>query len=104
MSFIRFGKRIKNRSFDYVPRYYDQEKEELEKRMKRYRSKPGDTELSKERIRGGFRKTYRVKDDYTSRTKKRSNLILLATLIILIFLTYIFLMDYLPKIIQAFEQ
>ena len=104
MAFLKFGKRIKNRSFDYVPRFYDQEKEELEKRLSRYR-KPDDdnTELTKERIRGSFRKTYRVKDEYTSKTQKRSNYILLGTLVLLIFFTYIFLMQYLPKILEAFE-
>ena len=103
MAFLRFGKRVKNRTFDYVPRYYDQDKEELEKRLKRYKPKEGDTELTKQRIRGGFRRKYQVKDDYTSRTQKRSNLILLATLVILIFVTYIFLVEYLPKIIASFE-
>ena len=104
MAFLRFGKKIKNRSFDYMPRYYDQEKEELEKRLSRYKkTQSDDTELTKERIRGSFRKTYRVKDEYTSRTQKRSNYILLGTLLVLIFFTYIFLMEYLPKILEAFE-
>ena len=103
MGFLNFGKRIKNRSFDYIPRYYDQEKEELEKRLKRYKSSEGDTELTKERIRGGFRRKYQAKDDYSSRSQKRSNRILLITLTVLIILTYIFLTEYLPKIVATFS-
>ncbi len=103
MSFLRFGKKIKNRTFDYIPKYYDQDKEELEKRLKRYKPQPGDTELTKQRIRGGFRRKYNTKDEYVSRSQKRSNLILVATLIILIILTYVFLSEYLPRIVATFE-
>ena len=103
MGFLNFGKRIKNRSFDYIPRYYDQDKEELEKRLKRYKPTEGSTELAKERIKGGFRRKYQVKDEYTSKTQKRSNRILLITLVVLLFVTYIFLTEYLPKIIATFD-
>ena len=103
MGFINFGKRIKNRKFEYVPRHYDQQKEELEKRLGRYQENKSDTELTKERIRGGFRKKYRVEDEYSSRTQKRSNRILLITLVVLLFLTYVFLTEYLPKIIATFQ-
>ena len=103
MAFLNFGKRFKNRSFEFIPRYYDQEKQELEKRLRRYKSSDGDTELAKERIKGGFRKKYRVKDDYTSASQKRSNRILFATLIVLVIITYIFLTEYLPKIIATFD-
>ena len=61
------------------------------------------TQLTKERIRGGFRKNYRVKDDYSSRVQKRSNRILLITLAVLLVLTYIFLTEYLPRIIESFQ-
>ena len=103
MGFLNFGKRIKNRKFEYIPRHYDQEKEELEERLKRYKPSAGDPELTKERIRGGFRRKYRTKDEYTSKSQKRSNRILFATLVVLLFLTYIFLTEYLPRIIATFQ-
>lgn len=103
MGFLNFGKRIKNRSFDYVPRFYDQDKEELEKRLKRYKPQEGDMELTKERIRGGFRRKYQVKDDYTSKSQRRSNRILMITLVVLILITYVFLTEYLPRIIATFS-
>lgn len=103
MAFLNFGKRIKNRKFEYVPRHYDQEKEELEKRLGRYKSAEGDPELTKERIRGSFRKKYRFEDDYTSKSQKRSNRILFGTLVVLLLITYVFLTEYLPKIIASFQ-
>jgi len=103
MGFLNFGKRIKNRSFDYIPRHYDPQKEELEERLKRYQTDASSPELTKERIRGSFRRNYRVKDEYTSRTQKRSNRILLGTLLILLLISYIFLTEYLPQIVASFE-
>ena len=103
MRLLNFGKRIRNRKFDYIPRHYDKEKEELEQRLGRYKSSQGDPEVTKERIRGSFRKKHRVKDEYTSRSQKRSNRILMITLVILLVITYIFLTEYLPKIIASFQ-
>ena len=103
MAFINFGNRIKHRKFDYNPRYYDPEREDLERRLSRYESSEDNPELVKDRIRGGFRKNYRVKDDYTSRTKKRSNKILIFTLLLLLMITYIFLVEYLPPIVARFQ-
>ena len=103
MGIFNFGKRIKNRQFDYVPRYYDPDKEELENRLKKYRREVSDTELSKQRIRGGFRRKYRVENDYAKKSVRRSNRILLMTICVLLLLTYLFITEYLPKIIAAFE-
>ena len=103
MGIFNFGKRIKHRQFEYIPRYYDPDKEELENRLKKYKREASDTELSKQRIRGGFRRKYRVENDYTKRSVRRSNRILLMTIGILLLLTYLFITEYLPKIIAAFE-
>ncbi len=103
MIFFKMGKNIKHRKFDYIPRFYDEQKEELEKRLKRYDTTISDPELAKERIKGGFRKKYRAKDNYSSKTQKRSNMILMATVVILLLLTTIFLVEYLPRIIASFE-
>ncbi len=104
MGFLKMGNRFKNRKFDYIPRYYDQDKEELERRIKRYnQTSYDDTELAKQRIRGGFKKKMRAQDGYSSKSQKRSNRILLVTIIGLIILTVKILVDYLPRIIASLE-
>lgn len=104
MGFLKFGSRIKNRSFDYIPRHYDPDKEALEQRLKRYGSSDeDDTQLAKERIKGGFRRNYRSNDTYSNQTKRRSNKILFGTILILLFLTYYFLVEYVPQIVATFE-
>ncbi len=103
MGFINFGKRIKNRQFEYNPRYYDPDKEALEGRLKMYKAESSSSELAKERIRGGFRRKYGVKNDYTRAANRRSNRILLITLAALIIITIFFLTEYLPRIIATFD-
>lgn len=103
MGFLNFGSRIKNRSFDYIPRHYDPEKEKIQQRVQRYDSSEHDPELAKARIRGGFRKNYRATDQYSTKTKQRSNKILFGTIIMLLLLTYLFLSEHLPNIVKSFE-
>lgn len=103
MGLFSFGKRIKNRTFDYTPRYYDPDKEEFEKRMALYKRDGSDTDLAKERIRGNFRRTYRVNGDYAKKSNRQSNRILLMTIAILLLITFFFISEYLPRIIASFE-
>ena len=93
--------RFKHRKFDYIPRHYDPEKEDLERRLSRY--KIVDEEMTKERIKGSFRRKYGQKDEYVSAAQKRSNRIILITLVILIFLTYRLLTVYLPRIVESMQ-
>lgn len=102
MGFINFGSRIKNRQFDYIPRYYDPDKEELEERLKRYNRIGNDTELAKERIKGNFQRKYRGGKS-VGNSSKRSTITLLVTIVMLCLLTYILLTRYLPQIISALE-
>lgn len=103
MGFINFGKRIKNRQFDYNPRYYDPDKEALESRMRAYKAEADSSDLAKERIRGGFRRKYGGKNEYTRAANRRSNRILFFTLIALVLLTLFFISEYLPRIIASFD-
>lgn len=104
MSFFQFGKKIQHRSFDYIPRFYDPDKEELENRVNRYNRSATNTEISKERIRGGLRRKYRVSNEYSQAVRNRSNKILLFTIVILLLITFFFISEYLPRIIASFEQ
>lgn len=88
MSLFGFNKRPKHRSFDYVPRFYDKDKEDLEKRLQKYGDREIDpTELAKFRIKSGLRTKYRVDESYKSLQKKRSNRTLLYVIVILTLLT-----------------
>ena len=57
MSLFGFNKGAKHRKFDYIPRFYDPAKEELEERLQKYDDKEVDrTELAKTRIKHGLRR------------------------------------------------
>lgn len=106
MGFINFGNRIKHRKFEYVPRYYDQEKEERDARIRQYTSgnSDSDTELAKSRIKAGFRQKYRAEEDaYSSRSKKKSNRILMMVMVLLLVVCYIFLTEHLPRIVAYLD-
>ena len=100
-----FGKRTKNKRFDYIPRFYDPDKEALEERLKQYdESEKGNPELVKQRIKSGFKYRGRKVDSaFRNKQVKRSNMILLMVLAVLIFLTYIFIVEYLPRIMEVFD-
>jgi len=108
MGFLSFGKRPKHRSFDYIPRYYDPEKEEMQERLKRYKrsenqSDGNNAELAKQRIRGGFRRNSRASSEATKIANKKSNMRLLMIIATLLLITYYFINNYLPKIVEAIE-
>jgi len=104
MGFINFGNRIKHRSFDYIPRYYDAEKEERERLVRMYGADSDSaTKRAQDRIKSGFRSKYRAKEDaYSNKAKKRSNRILLYVMILMLIVCYIFLTEYLPGIAAQF--
>ncbi len=101
MGFLNFGSRIKHRKFDYIPRYYDPAKEELEQRLKRYKREGDEKELLKERIRGGFKRKYSTSS--TTGAGAQRNKILLLIIVILCALTYILLTKHLPLLIKLLE-
>ncbi len=98
----RFFKTPKPKPFEYVPRFYDPAKEELEERIRRAEArKQGGQAAVKERIREGLRKG----STYNPRYRKmksdavlRSNLLLLAIVVVLVLLTYMLLTVYLPRL------
>ncbi len=89
----------KHRQFDYKPRYWDQEAEEREERLKRLESlKDGSVEGTKARISSGFKRGYRGNSTVRRRQVMRSNLILIGIVVLLLFFCYLFLTVYLPRI------
>lgn len=107
MGFLSFGKRPKHRKFDYIPRYYDPDKEELQERLRQYKTNTAvnsdDTELAKQRIRGGFRRNSRTNTEAMRIANRKSNMRLLLVLATLLLMSIYFINRYLPKIVAAIE-
>ncbi len=103
MKFSGLGKVPKHRKFDYVPRYYDADKEELEKRLKRYSGDSDDKSMMKDRITHGFKQGYLGDENYRKSLAKKSNLRLLYIVVILVLITYMFLTsDKLSLMVEQF--
>jgi hypothetical protein len=99
---IGFGKRPQPRKFDFIPRFYDAQKEELEQRLAQYDESNRDEEKAKNRIKSGLRNRYYGDAGYRDSEVKKSNLRLLYIIVILIFVSYLILRsDRLIRIIEA---
>lgn len=104
MAFRSMFKVPKPKRHTYKPRFYDERKEELEKRVSRHqRLKANDPEAIKEGISEAFRRNGRGGGgDYFATAKmrqqqtRRSNMMLLAIIITLSAIAYIILSVYLP--------
>lgn len=109
MALMGFFKTPKNQKFDYKPRFWDPKKEALEERLSKYKAEnKGDTKAVKDRLRRGFRgKTGSVgfQETRAIRTKelKRSNKVLLITVIVLALLSYLLFEIYLTEIVNMLE-
>lgn len=96
----------KHRKYDYIPRYYNPDKEELEQKIRMAELKAEDSvEGAKARISSGLRRGKSSKA-YKSERKKamlRSNLMLIFILIILVAGVLYFAEVYLPALMERFE-
>lgn len=104
-----FGKRTlfrvpKHQQFQYKPMYYDPQKEELEDRLAELREREkNDVEGAKARIASGMRSSYMADQAYRSQQVRRSNLVLVGIVIMLIVLGYLVLNVYLPDITKLLK-
>lgn len=106
MALFNFLKTEKPVGFTYRPRFYTEEKTELEKKLKEAREmRGGDPEKIKERIRRDLRRKGGHRRDRASRQKQmvKSNIRLFLIIVVLIVGTYVLLELYLPSIIKYFE-
>jgi len=107
MSLFGMGKRPRHKSFDYIPRYYDPEKEERQSRINTLKGQTNqsDSESAKARIRGSFRKpiSRSYETDQYKKTLRRSRKMVLAITLILLLLCLYFILEYLPNFLEAFE-
>ncbi len=104
MALIRFNKLPKHQRYEYRPRYWNPEKEELEDRIRAAEErKGGGKDAMKARISSGLRRGYQKDKRAQKQQVLRSNIILLAVIAFLAILSYLFLTIYLPKIVNAVE-
>jgi len=96
-----WGGKLKPRRFDFIPRYYDEIKDNLETRFGKQDSEEGKEERLKERIKFGMRQNYYADSSFRAKEVRKSNLRLLYVFIVLIFVSYLVLKS--DKITQLFQ-
>ena len=90
--------------FEYKPRFYNPEKENLDGRIAQALQKEGTTvDGLKIRISDGLRRRGHGYGGHRKKLVFRSNVILISIIIILLVLSYIALDVYLPYILQYLE-
>jgi len=103
MALFSFFKTPRHQRFEYKPRYYDPQKEKVEQILKNVRGEgSSDTELAKTRIASAFQRRSKSHSS-TKQSMRRSNILLLAIIIVLFGVTYLLLTVYLPEFIDLFE-
>lgn len=103
MGFFKFLKLPKHQNFDYHPRYWDREKEEREKKLKRYyKNEDNNPEAIKERISSSFRERG-ASTHIEARQKqvRRSNIRLVLIIVLLCVAAYVLINVYLPSMLNA---
>ena len=84
------GDRRKPKPFGFIPRFYDEQKEERDGRLKALENSD-DIDLAKDRIKSGLRATYRGDVNYKKKQTKNANLRLLYIIVILLIASYFLL-------------
>jgi hypothetical protein len=99
MALFNFFNRTKHRRFEYIPRYYNPEKEELEQRLSKYRKEnKSEIENVKMNIRAGLRNRAPGNTGFNL----RYSLLVMLIVVILLLITVYLLSAYLPRIIEVF--
>lgn len=98
-------KNVRHKKFDYVPRFYDPEKEELQARVSKYdKDQAQNTELVKDRIRSGFRSRVPNNQSIVKQATMKSNIRLLLIIGILVVLSVLLLQsEEITKVLQSFK-
>jgi hypothetical protein len=91
--------------FEYLPRYYDPDKEELERKKKMYGKDKAAEEEVKSRISSGFRtrSSYARSNQYQKQVR-RAGYLRLAVLAVLILLIFLYIQAYLPEILALMAE
>lgn len=89
MGFLSSNNR-KPKPFGFIPRFYDEQKEERDNRLKAI-DNPDDIDVAKDRIKSGLRASYRGDVGYKKNQNKKSNMRLLYIIVTLALVTYFIL-------------
>lgn len=84
---IRFFRTSRPKTFNYIPRYYDEQKEELEKRVERIKQEMGVSNTEGKyvpNIKGQFRRQH----EKNAKTRKQSNFRVVLIFLFIILLIY----------------
>ena len=100
MAIFKFFHTPKPRQYRYKPQFYDQQKDELEQRLKHINEEAdgANPEAVKLRIQRGFKQKFRQDQAFRKKQTKRSNIRLLLTIVALFVLSYLLLVKYFPNI------
>ncbi len=96
MAIFNFFGGTKNRRFDYIPRYYNPEKEKLESVLEKYKHKD---KSSLDDVKMNIQAGLRMRSPSNKSFNLRSNLIVFAVLIVLILITFYLISAYLPLLL-----
>lgn len=91
---IGFGKRVKPKSFGFIPRFYDPVKEERNERLAKYQETDDasvQVDQLKNRIKSGMRQKFYGDPNIRSNVERRSNIRLLFIIITLFLISYVIL-------------
>ncbi len=104
MALLSFFKTPKHQQFEYKPRYWNPRKEELERRLDLvHKSQEGNPDAMKARISTGLRRQYQSDSKSRSQQNFRRSMLLIAVIVALIFISYLFLTVYLPELVNMIE-
>jgi lipocalin len=91
---IGFGKRVRPKSFGFIPRFYDPVKEELNERLAKYKETDDvsvQVDQLKSRIKSGLRQKFYGDPNIRSNVERQSNIRLLFIIITLFLISYVIL-------------
>ena len=91
---IGFGKRVRPKSFGFIPRFYDPVKEELNERLAKYQETDDvsvQVDQLKSRIKSGLRQKFYGDPNIRSNVERQSNIRLLFIIITLFLISYLIL-------------
>jgi len=89
---IGFGKRVRPKSFGFIPRFYDPVKEELNERLSKFEQTSDasvQVDQMKNRIKSGMRQKFYGDPNLRSSVVRQSNIRLLFIIITLILISYV---------------
>ena len=105
---LGFGRSIKPRTFEYVPRFYDPVKEERKERQSKFNgdiSAADNIDQMKSRIQRGMRSKYYGDPLVRRAGEKKANIRIFITILFLFFVAYLlFKSDKIASLLEVFNR